>query len=223
MLETDECYSRPAPRQDTKMCRPLDIDGTCTNTLDWLCPNEDASGGGRGHSTASQDATHANRAPATPAGDAAAPTAGVLPERFGMLGALVAVAVLVVCVAGGLVIARVYMLRRRIGLAKGAPRAKHTRIGQDEMPGAREEGHGDGEDDEPPDDDIIGDDEMARPVPRRYSGGMPLPGADEPEPERAAKDPRGEPDSPSPGLLTPKQEEDELLKRVAELLKDQPV
>ena len=75
------------------------------------------------------------------------------------------------------------------------------------------------DEDEDGDDEIIGDEKVAdRPAPARplYSGGMPLPSAD--DDGKGASKPSGS----EPGTPMARNDEEELLQRVAELLKDVP-
>lgn len=226
-------------RPGHKMCRPLAVDGTCTSTADWVCPGDDANApppehaaGHTVHEVAKPATKPALEHPSAANSDHVQPKAGLLPrltKHFGMIGLMAALATSFMCAAGCLFLFRVYMLRRRLAHAggKGGPRAMHTRVSskEDAMPGARD-AHGDDEEggrDIDGDDEILGDDEVNRPSSRSfYSGGMPLPDDDEIDESKAAPSmmtDRAEPNSPGP---LAKDDEDELLKRVAALLKDQP-
>lgn len=132
---------------------------------------------------------------------------------------IIGAAAVVILLATALALCRLIVLRGKQAERRGAkgsqPRARHTKISgrEDALPSPRdadESGYG-----EDADDDIIGDDNEPQASPRRAvrRGGMPLPD----EAVEALEANRTDLATP----MADDPDEDELLKRVAELLKDQ--
>ena len=154
--ERDACFTRIG--RGFKLCRPLDSDGGCRDSLAWECPratsdDDDGGGGGGGSSdvpakslgasfTSTVDAFHL----AADSQEAALPSSGEQGSRNPIVLVLGATASVV------LVLLLAVTASRRGGTRGRPRRAKHARI--DAVPPAR---HDDDEGDDG-DDEILGDD-----------------------------------------------------------------
>ena len=181
------------------MCRPLASNGACISSREWLCPGDKDSGtGSPAANVLGEVPEHAlASAPTTSAAQADAHHMG------GLTTVLLAFAGLIACIPAILITGRALILRQRRLKGGGGTAAKHSRIASNDE--AMHEG----------DDDILGDDGAPSlpPVPEEGNRSEASAAIEPAQPSNT------DPDSPGPMA---KDAEDELLKRVAALLRDEP-
>ena len=213
------------------MCRPIDIDGTCHNSVEWLCPGSETSEATSAMSMASDEAgileSGLNAFVGLVSGkDVRA--GGLRDLLFLAFGCTLALGALYSCIR---MMSQGRLRAERTG-KRGAPvgsarrRAQHVVLSGRETVAPISQAEGDeevedGDGDEYCEDEILGDDapalQMKQPLSQsrpRAPGGTAL--GERPSKLEAAGVTKSE------GETDPNSE-DALLKRVAELLKDQPL
>ena len=209
----DTCYQRA--NRPFSLCRPLQPDGSCVDTADWLCPDSPRAKHPIGQSaTSAKIASEAVKlqpeVKKDPVVIASAPAAYGTPKRKpkALVVGLEATAGAIMLLLVVLLIARCAAQRHERLKARGrnpsksaSAKTRHNALA--------------GEDDEEDDDDIIGDDE----APRRTKKPTPSRQA-EPEPEPEPAPPVVEEAPPVVSVVD--DDEAELMRKVASLLDDVP-